>query len=67
MNKWTRTWFRANQANSGGVVRRQRKSVDTYSDMAYVVAEARKRGWHVLETGGQVVLLCHEGELVIHC
>jgi phage baseplate assembly protein gpV len=68
MNKWTREWFAANAANNGGVVRRNRKDVEKYSDgLVVVIDEARKRKWHVIETGEQIVLLCHEGELAIHC
>ena len=68
MNQWTQDWFAANAANNGGVIRRNRKDVDKYSDgLAVVVAEARDRGWHVIETGEQVVLLCHEGHLLLHC
>jgi len=67
MNPWTRKWFSANQANNGGIIRRNRKNVEKYSNLNVVIAEAKKRGWHVIETGNQIVLLCHEGELVIHC
>jgi hypothetical protein len=67
MNEWTRQWFAAAQANRGGVIRRSRKDIDKYSSLPAVVNEARNRGWHVIETGNQVVLLCHEGELLLHC
>lgn len=32
-----------------------------------IIAEARDRGFHVIETGGQIVLLAHTGQLVVHC
>jgi hypothetical protein len=67
MNEWTQQWFDANQAQTGGVIRRNRKDVDKYASLSEVVREARARGWHVLETGEQVVLLCHEGDMRIYC
>jgi len=33
----------------------------------YFVDECRARGFHVIETGDQLVVLCHEGSMVIHC
>lgn len=65
---WRNQIFQANQANVGGVVRRSRSDVDTLGGgIAAIVADARSRNFHVIETGGQVVILCHQGEIVIHC
>jgi hypothetical protein len=64
---WITQIFDADSAKQGGVVRRSRESVSRYATMRELVAEAKQRNFHVLETGGQVVILCHEGELVIHC
>lgn len=47
-------------------MRRAREGVDTYGSLDIVIAEARKRGFHVIETGGQIVILCHQGALIIH-
>ena len=57
--------FKAQSAH-GGVVRRARDGVDKYGSLDLVIAEARKRGFHVIETGGQIVILCHQGALIIH-
>lgn len=67
MNAWIEQWFAANQANTGGVIRRNREDVDKYTSLDEVIAEARQNGWHVIETGDQVVVLCHTGALHIHC
>ncbi len=67
MASWTERIFWADQANAGGVVRRSRANVDQYASLAQVIAEAKARGFHVIETGDQVVVLCHQGELIIHC
>lgn len=66
MNAWLEQWYSA-QATNGGVIRRSRNDVDHYASLGEVVDDAVERGWHVLETGGQVVVLCHAGEVVVHC
>ncbi len=67
MSAWLDQIFQADAAANGGVVRRSRADVDEYSSLGDLIDEARKRGFHVIETGGQVVILCHSGELLIHC
>jgi hypothetical protein len=64
---WLEQVFDAQQAQVGGVVRRALRDVERFSSMAELVDEARRRRFHVIETGDQVVILCHEGELAIHC
>jgi hypothetical protein len=71
MNEWMRRIFDADQANNGGVVRRATRNVATFGagggGLAGLVEEARRRGFHVIETGDQVVILCHSGVLKVHC
>lgn len=67
MNKWLEQVFGADAVASGNVVRRSRASIDKESSMADVIQEARTRGYHVIETGDQVVIICNTGELKIHC
>ncbi len=60
--------FRSSQqARAGGVVRRSARQVDRQRILQEIIQRARAQGFHVVETGGQIVLLCHEGELIIHC
>jgi hypothetical protein len=63
---WQDQWFSATATSNGGVVRRSRADVDSYSSLEDVITEAKQKGWHVIETGGQVVVLCHQGTLLIH-
>ena len=65
MGAWVDQIFQASAAN-GGVVRRARADVDKYASLAEVITEAKAKGFHVIETGDQVVVLCHAGHLVIH-
>lgn len=64
---WVRQIFTAQQVQSGGVVRRNIWDVERYASIEEVVEEARARGFHVVETGDQLVILCHTGALHIHC
>ena len=66
MSAWVDQMFQAQAAN-GGVVRRARADVNRYASLEEIVDEARMRAFHVIETGDQVVILCHPGQLVIHC
>ena len=66
-NTWLAQWFAADQANLGGIIRRNRDWVEKFSSIDEVRREAQQRGWHMIETGDQIVLLCHQGELIIHC
>ena len=67
MGAWVNQIFKAGQANKGGVVRRERYYVDQYASMVELITECRKRGFHLIETGDQVVILCNEGAIQIHC
>lgn len=67
MSAWLDQVFQAGQANKGGVVRRSIHDVNHHSSEEELISEAKKRGFHVIETGEQYVILCHEGSLEIHC
>lgn len=55
------------QVKSGGIVRRATSSVERFEALDEIIHEARKKGFHVIETGGQIVLLAHEGSVILHC
>ena len=63
---WVLQIFRA-QAAEGGVVRRSTYDVHRNDAFDEIIEYARERQFHVIETGQQIVILCHEGDLVIHC
>ena len=65
MSAWLDQVFAAGQANRGGVVRRSVATVRRYSSEAELIAEAKRRGFHVIKTGDQYVILCHQGRLDI--
>lgn len=66
MNAWMNQWFKdAHQTGIGGIVRRSVASVHDLGDIDAGVAEARLRGWHLLELGDQYLLMCNPGEIRI--
>jgi hypothetical protein len=68
MSAWIDQIFDADQAKNNGVVRRARSSVDKDGGgIAALRAEVVARGFHLVETGDQCVILCHPGELKVHC
>ncbi len=67
-NSWVNQMFSSSRAvRSGGIVRRAMYDVNRLGVLDEIIEEARDRGWHVIETGDQIVLLAHEGSLVLHC
>jgi hypothetical protein len=67
MSAWVDQIFEAAQANRGGVVRRSIYDIERFASLDEIIGIARDRHFHVIETGDQVVILCNEGELKIHC
>jgi hypothetical protein len=58
LSAWVDQIFEPQHAGSGGVVRRSRDDVEKYASLNELVEGARRRRFHVIETGGQVVILC---------
>ncbi|MFO6463570.1 hypothetical protein ACK8OR_04185 [Jannaschia sp. KMU-145] len=48
-------------------MRRSTAWVEREVGRAAFVAEVRRRGFHILETGGQFVVICHRGSLRVVC
>ena len=64
---WIEQIFRAASANNGNVVRRSKDSIRRYASMAVLLREVRARGFHMVDTGNQVVILCNTGAMRVHC
>jgi hypothetical protein len=58
--------FEAQQVGSGGVVRRSMDDGTRFDAVNEIIARASTNSWHFVETGGQVIVLCNAGALVIH-
>lgn len=64
---WIAQIFSASQVRKSGVVRRSRDDVKKYASFKLLKAEVLKRGFHLIRTGDQYVILCHKGDLRIFC
>lgn len=64
---WIAQIFDAKQVKSGGVVRRSRADVQKYASFKLLKSEVLKRGFHLIRTGDQYVVLCHKGDIRIFC
>ena len=62
-DRWIKAIFAAKSAKNGGVVRRHRQWVAREIGRDRFEEEVRKRGFHLLETGNQLVVICHNGTI----
>ena len=60
---WIAAIFSAKAAQNGGVVRRNRIWVEREIGRARFEDEVRKRGFHLLETGQQLLVICNSGQI----
>jgi len=60
---WLEQIFSAKAASTNGVVRRNRTWVATEIGLARFEAEVRARGFHLIEAGQQLVVICHAGPI----
>ena len=64
---WINQVFSAGQVNKGNVVRRSRRTVERYTTFTELKAEVERRGFHLIETGDQLIIICNEGNFRMHC
>ena len=65
--EWIKQIFQAQQVAKGGVVRRKKPDVESYASMSQLITEVKRRGFHLVEVGDQLVIFCNKGVLKIHC
>ncbi len=65
MKAWLTQLFKAGQVAKGNIVRRKKSTVDMYSSIAELEAEVKKRGFHLIETGDQLIVICNKGHVGI--
>jgi hypothetical protein len=59
--------FRAKAVKKGGIVRRKIANVEKYASTEYLFKEVQERGFHLVETGDQYVIICNSGNFKLHC
>lgn len=62
---WIAQIFSTQAARKGAVVRRSRAWVDREVGRERFLQEVQRRGYHLLETGDQFVVICHSGPIRI--
>lgn len=64
---WIDQMFDADIVQKEGIVRRQKSDVHRLASFDLLLEQVKERGFHLIETGDQFVVLCHKGALQIHC
>ena len=60
---WINQIFAAKAVHDGGVIRRRIDWVEREIGRERFEAEVRRRGFHLIETGHQLVVICHAGAI----
>lgn len=64
-SKWISQIFTSKIAQRGGHVRRKILSIEKYASKVELLAEVKKRGFHIVETGDQWIIICNKGRIEI--
>ncbi|WP_113910667.1 N-(5'-phosphoribosyl)anthranilate isomerase [Roseovarius dicentrarchi] len=62
---WLDQMFAAKAARCGGVVRRSQAWVDREVGRETFVQAVRKRGFHLIRTADQFIVVCHNGPIEV--
>lgn len=58
--------FKAQAVKDGGIVRRKIANVQKFASFAYLMKEVEERGFHLIETGDQYMIICNAGNFKLH-
>lgn len=64
--RWCARIFDAKAARSGGIVRRAVKDVEREIGRVAFINEVTRRGFHLVECGGQFIVICNAGKMTVH-
>lgn len=64
---WITDIFSAGAVNKGGIVRRSKADVLKNGGYKALRAEVKRRGFHMIRTGGQYVIICNKGDFKLLC
>jgi hypothetical protein len=59
--------FSAKAVARGGIVRRAVRDVDREIGRTALLAEVRRRGFHLIECGDQFIVICNRGQMQVIC
>ncbi len=60
-----RTWL-AQAVSKHNVIRRKKKSVDQFASYKLLLEYCRLRGFHLVETGEQYIVICNDAFFRLH-
>lgn len=63
---WLRQIFEAKAVRDGGIVRRAVRDVEREVGRGRLMQEVAQRGFHMVECGGQFVIICRTSDLIVH-
>lgn len=66
-DRWLRKILSAQSVRRGGVVRRSVAWVEREIGTEALIAEMRRRNFHMVETGGQYIIVCNAGAIRMIC
>jgi hypothetical protein len=64
---WVAQIFAAKSVTKGAVIRRSLSWIDREIGRERFLAEVRSRDFHVVETGGQWIVICNPGHFRVIC
>ncbi|MGV6813192.1 MAG: N-(5'-phosphoribosyl)anthranilate isomerase [Brevirhabdus sp.] len=64
---WLSQIFDARAAATGGVVRRKRADVERKVGLPRLELEVRRRGFHMIACGSQIVIVCSRAPVRVIC
>ena len=64
---WLDTMFQAKSVLKGGIVRRAVHDVEREIGRAAFVSAVRRRRFHLIECGGQFIVICNPGQMQVIC
>jgi len=62
-DKWIGQMFATKAARRGAVVRRSMAWVEREVGRDRFLAEIRRRNYHLIQTAGQYIVICHDGPI----
>lgn len=64
---WMEEMFAAKAVGRGGIIRRAVRDVEREIGRAALIAYVRRHGFHLVECGGQFIVICNTGHLQVIC
>ena len=64
---WLDELFAAKAVEKGGIVRRAVRDVEREIGRSALILDVRRRGFHLIECGGQFIVICNPGQMQVIC